>query len=271
LFIDINGVKTHYIEAGTGDPLLILHGWGCDAAVYSQITKQLSKHYRVILPELPGFGKTAEPLEAHGSWDVSCYAEFVLEFCKALNFEPSVVFAHSLGCRIAIKLLSQGEHSKHSKHSNHGSSKFEPQKVIFTGAAGIKPKQTASQKLKARIFKVKKLFLKPFPALLEKMRQKYGSADYRNASPMMRRCLVKIVNEDLTGLLPNIKQEVLLIWGENDDSTPLADGRLMEKLIPDCGLAVIKNAGHYAFLPQMGQPELFWEILKSYLKLEDEK
>jgi len=74
--------------------------------------------------------------------------------------------------------------------------------------------------------------------------------------------LVKIVNEDLTELLPLVKQEVLLIWGENDDSTPLADGKLMEKLMPDAGLAVMPNAGHYAFLEQ---PALFCKILDSYL------
>jgi len=104
--------------------------------------------------------------------------------------------------------------------------------------------------------------LKPFPKLVEKMRRKYGSADYRNASPIMRQTLVKIVNEDLRNLLPQIKKEVLLIWGENDDSTPLSDGKLMEELLPNAGLAVIKNAGHYAFLEQ---PELFAKILDSYL------
>jgi len=83
---------------------------------------------------------------------------------------------------------------------------------------------------------------------------------------MMRRCLVKIVNEDLTPLLPKVSQSVLLIWGENDGSTPLSDGHLMEKLMPDAGLAVIKNAGHYAFLDQ---PERFYKIAELYLGVDD--
>ncbi|MCL2634049.1 MAG: alpha/beta hydrolase [Oscillospiraceae bacterium] len=245
MYTDINGIKTNYLTKGNGTPLLILHGWGCNAAVYTSLTNYLEKHYHVFLPELPGFGETAEPPEP---WGVTQYAEFVTAFCKAVNIEPAVILAHSLGCRIAAKLLS--------------SNTLTPEKVVFTGAAGIKPKKTLSQKVKIRLFKIKKLFLKPFPNLTQKLQSKSGSADYRNASPIMRQCLVKIVNEDLTHLLPEIKNDLLLIWGENDDSTPLSDGQLMEKLIENSGLAVIKNAGHYAFLEQ---PVLFEKILNSYL------
>ncbi|MCL2072068.1 MAG: alpha/beta hydrolase [Oscillospiraceae bacterium] len=244
MFIEINGIKVNYTESGGGETLLLLHGWGCNESVYRGVTQNLAKRFRVILPELPGFGKSGEPSTA---WGVSDYAEFVLDFCGVLGLKPNAVFAHSLGCRIAIKLLAQN--------------RLTPSKVIFTGAAGIKPKRTAAQKLRTQVFKAKKLFLKPFPEALEKMRKKYGSADYRDASPIMRSTLVKIVNEDLTELLSQINRDILLIWGENDDSTPLADGKTMEQLLQNAGLAVIKNAGHYAFLEQ---PELFMKILDSY-------
>jgi pimeloyl-ACP methyl ester carboxylesterase len=229
--------------------LLILHGWGTNEAVYANLTEHLTQYYRAILPELPGFGETPEPDKP---WGVSDYADYVVDYCKTHEIKPDILLCHSLGCRIAIKLLSENEHSS-----------FNPTKVIFTGAAGIRPKRSNAQSMRTRIFKLKRFFAKPFPGLTEKLRQKYGSADYRAASPIMRQCLVKIVNEDLTELLPKIKQEVLLIWGENDDSTPLSDGHKMEELIPDAGLAVIKNAGHYAFLEQ---PNLFIKILESYLE-----
>ena len=235
--------------------LLILHGWGCDATVYADLSERLSngaQRYNVMIPELPGFGKTPEPPEA---WGVSDYADYVFAFCeearlfdKTIFESPPVILAHSLGCRIATKLLAE--------------QRISPLKVIYTGAAGVKPKRTAGQRFRTRLFKAKKFFLKPFPKAVEKMRQKYGSEDYRNASPIMRQTLVKIVNEDLTPLFSKIKQDVLLVWGENDDSTPIADARLMEELMPNAGLAIIKNAGHYAFLDQ---PELFVRILDSYL------
>jgi pimeloyl-ACP methyl ester carboxylesterase len=233
--------------------LLILHGWGCDENVYAKLTEHLSADYNVILPELPGFGKTPEP---PAPWSVSDYAEYVAEFCETHAVEPDVLLCHSLGCRIAIKLLS----------GDGGYNLPSVRKVIFTGAAGIRPKRTAAQKAKTRVFKLKKILLLPFPKALEKLRQKYGSPDYRNASPIMRQCLIRIVNEDLTHHLDKIEPETLLIWGENDDSTPLSDGKLMERLMPNAGLAVIKDAGHYAFLEQH---ELFCKILDSYLKSEE--
>ena len=81
---------------------------------------------------------------------------------------------------------------------------------------------------------------------------------------MMKQCMVKAVNEDLTDLLHKIKVETLLIWGENDTATPIADAKKMEELIPNAGLAVIANAGHFCFLEQR---VIFDRIMKSYFKI----
>ena len=247
MFIDINDIRINYMAEGDENApvFLLLHGWGCNGEVYRSIITRLNTRFRVIAPDLPGFGQSPEPPEP---WGVSGYADFVAEFCSSLNINPAVIFAHSLGARIAINLLAN--------------SKINPEKVIFTGAAGIKPKKTFSQKARITAYKTGKFLVKPFPKLLAKLQSKSGSADYRAASPVMRSCLVKIVNEDLTPLLAYIKQDILLIWGENDDSAPLSDGRFMEKEIPNAGLAVIQNAGHYAFLDQS---EIFGKILDSYL------
>ena len=90
-----------------------------------------------------------------------------------------------------------------------------------------------------------------------------GSADYRAASGVMRGTLVRIVNEDLTPVLPTLHLPVLLIWGDQDTETPLEDGRLMERLIPDAGLVVFEGAGHYAYLEQ---PDRFCRIVEVFLR-----
>jgi len=245
--LTINGVKTSYIDTGGTQPaLLLLHGWGCNGETYRKLIDSLSARFRVIAPDLPGFGKSPEPPEP---WGVDDYAGLIRAFCTELNLQELTFFGHSLGCRIIIKLLAEGFEAATGK-------------VLLTGAAGIKPKKSLPRKIKTGVFKTGKVFLKPFPKLYTKLQSRSGSADYRAASPLMRQCLVKIVNEDLTPLLPLVDREVLLIWGENDDSTPLSDGRLMEQKMPNAGLAVIKNAGHYAFFDQ---PEQFGRILKSYL------
>jgi pimeloyl-ACP methyl ester carboxylesterase len=90
-----------------------------------------------------------------------------------------------------------------------------------------------------------------------------GSADYRAVSGVMRGTLVRIVNEDISALLPKLKLPVLLIWGDKDTETPIADGRLMERLIPDAGLVVFEGAGHYAYLEQAAR---FCRIVEVFLR-----
>ncbi len=252
----IDGLNIHYLKEGNGENVLVLQGWGTEIELYSAVIAQLSKKYTVYAPDFAGFGKSDEPPEP---WSIDDYADFVIKFCKETGIDGAILFGHSFGCRVIIKLLSRE------------SSPVKVERVILTGAAGIKPVQSESAKKKASAYQRGKAFLstpvmkKLFPNALERLRSKHGSADYRAASPMMRQVLVKTVNEDLSHLLPLVKQEVLLIWGRNDDATPIADGERMEKEMPDAGLAVIENAGHFAFIEQQN---LFLRIVSSFLGIE---
>ena len=253
MFAQIDGIKVNYIDNGVSEKenpvVLLLHGWGCNGETYRKITEHLSPRFRVIIPDLPGFGKSPEPPELPKIWGIGEYADLIRKFCEKLELNNIIFLGHSLGCRIIIKLLAEGF-------------PLTATKAIMTGAAGIKPRKSLAGKIKTAVFKAGKAVLKPFPRLLTKLQNRSGSADYRAASPVMRKCLVKIVNEDLTPLLHKVKPSILLIWGENDNSTPLSDARIMERLMPDAGVAVIRGAGHYAFLDQT---ELFLRILDSYL------
>ena len=126
-------------------------------------------------------------------------------------------------------------------------------KIVLLDAAGLIPKKNFKQKVRAKSFKVIKRVLtlpviKSFSAsLLDKARRHYGSADYNTAPEVLRHTLVSLVNTDIRELLPNIKCPSLLIWGENDTATPLSDAKIIEKLIPDAGLCVIKGTGHFSF------------------------
>ena len=104
-----------------------------------------------------------------------------------------------------------------------------------------------------------------FPDALENLRRKNGSADYNAASPVMRRCLVLAVNEDLTHVFERVNVPALLIWGSRDDATPLSDAKLIEEKIPDAGLVVCEGAGHYSFLEQ---PYKCQRVIASFLNIE---
>ncbi|MDE6555887.1 MAG: alpha/beta hydrolase, partial [Duncaniella sp.] len=140
---------------------------------------------------------------------------------------------------------------------------------ILVDAAGIKPRRSFGYYRKVYTFKAMKRLMylvygrEEAERRLDRRRAKAGSSDYAQASPMMRRILSKVVNEDLTSELPKIKAPTLLIWGENDTATPLSDAKKMERLIPDAGLVSYPGCGHYSFLDNPGG---FAAVLTSFLK-----
>ena len=249
--IDAQGQSIHYEEMGAGEVVLLLHGWGTDLTLFRPLMELLARKYRVVALDFPGFGQSPEPTTA---WCVDDYADCVLAFLNALDITACSMLGHSFGGRVMIKIAARGLP--------------EPklQKLILTGAAGIKHQQSEEAKKRAKRYQTGKKLLAPFPKLLEKHRSKHGSADYRAASPMMRQVLVKTVNEDLSPLLPKVAPPPLLIWGRNDTATPIEDGQRMEAEIPGAGLAVIENAGHYAFLEQQAQ---FLRIIASFMQIGD--
>lgn len=258
MFTEINGLNINYIcegENAENQSVLLLHGWGANITLFSQVTAFLSPYFKVYAPDLPGFGESDEPKDA---WSVDDYADFVISFCEKMGIKSCFVIGHSFGGRIIIKLMSKK------------ALPFEVEKIVLTGSAGIKPRQTVKGKIKTRCYKIGKGILsaslcrKLMPNALENLRRKNGSADYNAASPIMRQCLVRVVNEDLTPLISNINVPTLLVWGEKDDATPLSDGQLMEKLIPDAGLVVFENCGHYAYLEQGVR---FCRIISSFFNI----
>ena len=240
----LQGCRIHYEIYPSANPVapavLLLHGWGCDASVFSFISNSLAQDDTVIQLDFPGHGKSGEPPEA---WAVSNYANMVLELLNALEIPTVEIIAHSFGGRVAIVLASE-----HPERVN---------KLVITGGAGIRKPISAHQKKRAQRFKRYTKWinaLKTMPGMntwvekgQKKLRQRYGSPDYNKLSEGMRKTFVKVISEDLLPRLSKIKAPTLLIWGNADTETPLWMGKQMEETIPDAGLVVFEGRGHFAF------------------------
>lgn len=255
----VNGIKINYEQKGEGDLIVLLHGWGSNIKLFANLIELLSKKYTVVAMDMPGFGESEEPPSA---WCVDDYVNFVIDFLKDYNTEKVMLLGHSFGGRVIIKLNSRKNLP------------FEITKIILVDSAGILPPKNNKKSFRTYYYKIGKAFLsmgivqKIAPDALENFRKKMGSADYAAASPLMRQVLVKVVNEDLEPLLPDIKCPTLLVWGVNDTATPLSDGEKMEKLIPDAGLVKLENAGHYSFLEQQ---YTFNRVMSSFMKLDEQE
>lgn len=250
---NINNLNINYIKKGTGKAVLILPGWGTTINTYMSIINSVSTYATVYCLDMPGFGDSDEP---KNSWNLDNYVTFVIDFIKNQNIKEVDLIGHSNGGKIIIKLMSQ-------KNLN-----FKVNKIILIGSAGIVHKKTLSQNLKIKTSKICKkiLELKPIkaicPNLISKLKNSFGSEDYRNASPVMKQTLVQLIDQDIREFLPNITVPTLLIWGVNDVATPISDGEIMEKLIPDAGLIKVENCSHYVFLER---PAYVNKIISTFL------
>jgi len=254
--IEIDGLSINYKFTGDGDKTaVVLQGWGTDFGLYDVVANSINSEYRVLQFDFPGFGASPEPPEA---WNVDRYADFFCHLMEALGITKAALIGHSYGGRVIIKLASRE------------SIPFEIEKIVLMGSAGIVHKKTFRQKFGVRKYKfLKKLFgLKfiyfLFPEIIDDWRSRQGSADYRNATPVMRNCLVMAVNDDLTDRLEKINKETLLIWGDKDTATPLEDGKIMEEKIKGSGLVVLEGGTHYCFLEQ---PQKFTGIMKAFFRI----
>lgn len=250
--ITICGLRLHYTDNGDSDRVLVLmHGWGCDHTTLVSIENvALKAGYRVVNVDFPGFGQSQEPDQV---WGIEEYTSLMESLINELVLKSPVLLGHSFGGRVGILYASRNADVKG---------------LILVDSAGIKPRRSLKYYFKVYSFKISKFFTYLFCSrekadkIIDAQRAKRGSSDYASASPMMRRIMSKVVNEDLSDRLSQIKSPTLLLWGENDTATPMADAKKMERCIPGAGLVSFPGCGHYSFLDN---PVQFSAVLKSFL------
>lgn len=253
--VQVNGVKINYIVDGKGQDVILLHGWGQNIQAFEMVHKHLANRFRVFTIDFPGFGKSDLP---PCPWAVEDYVQTLEAFVKELGIENPILMGHSFGGRVSIVYASRNP----------------VRKMILVDSAGVKPKRRLSYYFKVYSFKFAKQFLKlPIinrreEELLQKLRAKFGSSDYKNSAGVVQQTMVRVVNEDLQHFMPNIQASTLLVWGENDTATPVSDGKIMEKKIPDAGLVVLKGCGHFSYLEKFHE---FKVIIDHFLKKDGEK
>lgn len=234
--ITVQGKKASFRQWGSGSrTIVMLHGWPADSSDYEELGPALGqKGYMVIVPDLPGWGETPSPEKP---WAVSDYRQWVHDFIHALELKDFTLFGHSFGGRIAIKYAIKYP--------------YDPKLLILCASAGIKPDALT---IKRRLLKMsaglgKQFFRLPllshFSGLAKKVLYKAaGTRDYLNAEGVMKETIVKVLDEDLTPYLPQIRLLTLLIWGTEDTATPFSDADVMAKRIPRTERVTIEGARH---------------------------
>lgn len=226
----INGIKTNYEIIGKGEPLIIFHGWGSNTERWQEVASILSdKGFCVIIPDLPGFGKSEELQTA---WNMNNYLKWAEEFVKEMNFQEYYLLGHSFGGALAVKLAIKYPQNV--------------KKLFLVSAASVR-KHTTKKSAFKNLAKIVKLFsFVPGYAFFRKAFYKFiiRRSDYPYVSGVMKDTFKNVISEDLSQFTGFLKIPTILIWGDKDKSTPIDDARFMNQKIKNSKLIIIDGAGH---------------------------
>ncbi len=104
-FVEVVGLRLHYLEQGAGEPVLLLHGWPTSSFLWRNLLGPLAEHNRVIALDLPGFGRSDKPLDA--SYSFRFHAAALSAFLDALEIDSVGLVVHDLGGPLGLYWAAQ--------------------------------------------------------------------------------------------------------------------------------------------------------------------
>lgn len=230
-----NSLMTQYSRGGKGKTVVLLHGWADSSAGLRTIYEYLKNNYDVISVDLPGFGGTQAPPVA---WGLDDYVLFVQAFLQKINVTQVYAFiGHSNGGAILIRGLGDGH--------------LEAEKLVLLASAGIRNEYKGRNRALRILAKTGKLITLPLPQTVKKKlrRKAYKSiGSDMLVAEHLQETFKRVVTDDVRADAAQIIQPALLIYGEEDDSTPVWYGQQYHELMNESTLEILPGAGHMVHL-----------------------
>jgi pimeloyl-ACP methyl ester carboxylesterase len=238
--VDVGGVRIAYSGAGSGPPLVMLHGAPADSRTWQWMLPDLSRDHTVIAWDAPGFGESSD---IDDSWRAAQFADALAAFIAALGLERPHLVGHSFGTMVALSLFQRRPAVPASLVLVGG----------YAGWAGSLPPAEVARRLEmflgmaelGNAFDPKSypgLFSDLIPAdrdpvLASMMRENMRPATVRAAGYIG-------AETDLRPVLPTVEVPTLVLHGEADARSPLANAEALHAAISTSQLVVLPKLGH---------------------------
>lgn len=248
--IIVDGLLTSYHVQGQGKKVLLLHGWADSSKSFENLSNQLSKLYKVIAIDLPGFGGTQTP---NGDWGLDEYGKYLQSFlAKIGDVDIFAVIGHSNGGAIALRSVHNGT--------------LHPKKLILLASSGIRNKSKPRKRALMFGAKIAKAITFPLPATTKDKLKKQayttiGSDLY--TAKHMQGTFKKIISDDVLEDARHISIPTLLIYGTDDTATPPQFGKMLQDKIKHSQLNVLDHATHFV---HHDAPKEVNELIERFLK-----
>jgi 2-hydroxy-6-oxonona-2,4-dienedioate hydrolase len=232
------GQKIHYVEAGSGPTVILLHGLGGSSQVWQYNIGPLAEKFHVVVPDQIGFGKSDKPLV---NYRIRTYVDFLDQFCRQLKIERASLVGNSMGGWIAIAFAAAFP-DRVDKLVLVDAAGYAPPKDLDTRTFfGLNP--TTREGMKVLVAKV--FYNKMFhtdAAIEQAIAARLAAGDGYTINSITESI---IRGEDfLDDTVKTVKRPTLIVWGREDGLVPLAEGERFNKDIAGSKLVVIDQCGH---------------------------
>ena len=266
-YVRMGNLNIHYLTAGEGEPVVLLHGWPTHSYLWRKIIKPLANTRRVIVPDLPGFGKSDKPLDV--SYGFEFQSSALDEILNSLNIEKTALVVHDIGGSIGLHWAIRNRE------------KLERLAILDTFLHPDLPLMMRILFFMFRFRSITNWSASPsgIAAILrwgvanKNVLNKEDIAAYQApfASPESRAALLKTFNDikiddlgEIVKKLPDLGIPISIIYGEKDILLA-PEMRRIKQEIPDSNITSIPNCGHFL---QEDQPERLSELLVEFLSVK---
>jgi abhydrolase domain-containing protein 6 len=254
--------KIVYLEGGTGNTVIMLHGFGGNKDNWPRFAKYFTPNYRVIIPDLPGFGESSKPENA--KYTIAAQVERINLLARGLKLTKFHIVGNSMGGSIAgtyaatypemVKTLALFD-------SGGVKSPVKSERNLLI-EKGINPLVVKNVEDYDRLLAIN--FYKPFP--IPSFVKKYLAKEAAKAGPLNEKIYAEITNTDfytLESKLNKIKAPTLIVWGDSDKVLDISSVPIFRKGIKNSQSVIIKECGH---LPMLEKPQETAAAYKEFLK-----
>jgi 3-oxoadipate enol-lactonase len=242
-------------EAGRGAPLFLLHSLLSDRASFDAVAPELAKSFRVIVPELPGFGRSQAV-----AGGLAGIADRMAEAVKEAGGEAPIVLGNGYGGFVALQMaIRYPGIAARFVFADCGAAFSEAGREQFRNMA-------AASKAKGLVaisdVAMRRLFAPEFQAQHPDLMADRRAAFLRTDEEVFRAACAQLAELDLRGELHKVKVPALVVVGEQDEATPPPMSHELAAGLPDARLKVIAGCAH---VPQLQAPAVFLDTIADFL------
>jgi len=267
--VTASGVRLRVVEAGSGPPVILIHGLFVDHTSWDLVMPELAQSFRVVALDLPGFGQSEKPPQSRFRYDIDAFAEAIADLYAGLELGPAALVGHALGGAIALTLAARHPElvsrlalidslCYESSSGRYG----DLARLPFIGSLALK--QLWGRRLFRHHFQ--DTVFGPTsnvpPARIDRYYEAFNAPAARGSALATLRSTVD--TRGVVAQTTRIQAPTLVIWGRHDRIWPASFGQRLSREIRHAGFELL-DAGHS---PHEERPAEIVRILRRFLSAE---